>query len=81
MSKIQQELIGTKEAAELIGESVKSTIRRVERGDLTPVSKLPGLRGAYIFERADIEALLTPQSPPSVASPAAEGRPSPERVA
>ena len=60
MSNIHQELIGTKEASELIGESVKNTIRRVERNELTPVTKLPGLRGAYLFNRSDIAALLTP---------------------
>jgi len=34
-----------------------SVIRLVKAGKLTPVQKLPGLRGAYLFNRADIEAL------------------------
>jgi len=59
MSNLQQELIGTKAASELIGESVKNTIRRVERKELIPVTKLKGLRGAYLFNRSDIDALLT----------------------
>lgn len=61
MSNIHPDLIGTKEASELIGESVKNTIRRIERGEITAVTKLPGLRGAYLFNRSDIEALLTPK--------------------
>lgn len=59
MSNLHHELIGTKEASELIGESVKNTIRRVERDELKPVTKLPGLRGAYLFNRSDIEAIIT----------------------
>jgi hypothetical protein len=68
MSKIPQELIGTKEAAELIGESVKNTIRRVEAGALMPVKKLPGLRGAYIFDRADIVAIRDERATEKAAS-------------
>lgn len=51
------ELIPTSEAAELMGESVRQFIRRVERGTVTPALKLPGLRGAYMFNRADIDAM------------------------
>ena len=69
MSNIHQELIGTKEASELIGESVKNTIRRVERNELTPVTKLPGLRGAYLFNRSDIDALLTLPATVGVSTP------------
>lgn len=65
MSKVQQALVGSKEASEIIGESVKNTIRRVESGQLKPVTKLPGLRGAYLFDRADIEAIATKTTPSS----------------
>lgn len=51
------ELIRTSEAAELVGESVRQFIRRVERNELTPALKLPGLRGAYLFNRADVERI------------------------
>lgn len=52
-------LIGTSEAAELLGESPRQFIRRVERHDIIPAMKLPGLRGAYLFDRSDVEALVT----------------------
>lgn len=51
------DLITTREASELLDESVRQTIRRVERGNLTPAKKLPGIRGSYLFKRADIDAL------------------------
>lgn len=52
-------LITTKEAADILRESVKNTIRRVQAGELTAVTKLPGLRGAYIFDVAVVTALRT----------------------
>jgi|GEM_PF-1523898 len=51
------ELIGTREASERLGESIRQTIRRVEAGTLEPVAKMPGLRGAYVFNAEDIAAL------------------------
>lgn len=54
--------ITTKQASEILGEGVRQVIRRVERGELTPVQKLPGIRGAYLFDRADVEALLAERS-------------------
>jgi len=68
MSKLDVELITTREASELIRESVRQTIRRVERGQLTPAKKLPGLRGSYLFDRADIDALSTSNTPEREAS-------------
>lgn len=60
MPNIDTELISTKEASELLGDNnIRKTIRRIEAGDLTPARKLPGLRGAYIFNRSDVLALLT----------------------
>lgn len=51
------DLIGSKEAAELTGLDLRTIHRRVERGELPTAGKLPGLRGAYLFNRTDIEAL------------------------
>lgn len=52
------DLITTAEAMPLLGVTQPSSvIRLVKTGRLTPVQKLPGLRGAYLFDRADIEAL------------------------
>jgi hypothetical protein len=50
-------LIRTSEAAELLGESVRQFLRRVERKDIAPAMKLPGIRGAYLFDRSDVEAV------------------------
>lgn len=52
------DLITTREAAALLGEGVRQTIRRVERRELAPAKKLPGIRGSYLFHRSDIDALL-----------------------
>jgi len=51
------DLIPTSEAARMLNESVRQVNRRVERGELEAASKLPGLRGARLFERTVIEAL------------------------
>jgi hypothetical protein len=56
------ELIGTREASERLGESIRQTIRRVESGKLEPVAKMPGLRGAYVFNAADIDRLVNEPS-------------------
>lgn len=45
------------EAAAILGCS-RSTIARMARiGRLKPSRKLPGLRGPYLFRRADVEKL------------------------
>lgn len=58
-------LIGVAEASELTGLDRRTLHRKVERGELTAITKLPGLRGAYIFNRSDILALTTPVEPVS----------------
>lgn len=57
MPNTDTELISTRQAADLLGENVRKTIRRVERGQLTPAKKLEGLRGAYLFDQSVIESL------------------------
>ena len=49
--------ITTNQAARLHGVSVATITRMVARGELHPVSKRPGLRGAFTFRRRDVEAL------------------------
>ena len=51
------DLLGTTEAAEPLGVSVRTVHRLVTDGRLTPAAKLPGLRGAYLFATADVTAL------------------------
>lgn len=38
--------------------SRRSIGRRIAEGELTPLMKLPGHTGAYLFERAEIERAL-----------------------
>ena len=59
MTTNSNKLISTKEASDLLGESIKNVTRRVSAGELTPVTKLPGIRGAFIFNAADVTTLKT----------------------
>jgi len=51
-------LVTSSEAAEALGVSVKTITRWVAAEKLSPVKRLPGKRGAMLFDSADIEALL-----------------------
>lgn len=51
------DLIPTSEAAALLGVHVRTVHRHVRAGDLTPTVKVPGLRGALMFDRRDVELL------------------------
>lgn len=53
----QIEQCTTKQVAEALRTDRKGVRRLVERGTLTPVQKLPGTTGAYLFDRAAVEAL------------------------
>jgi Helix-turn-helix domain len=50
-------LVTSAEAATIIGRDVRTIHRLVERGDLQPATKLPGIRGAFLFRREDVERL------------------------
>lgn len=48
----------TAEVCELLGGLDRSTVNRwVQLGKVVPAHKLPGLRGANLFDRREIEAL------------------------
>lgn len=54
----QPELIGSTEAARILGKSPRTVHRLVESGDLTPAMTAPGGRaGAFLFRRSDVEAI------------------------
>ncbi|WP_165962843.1 helix-turn-helix domain-containing protein [Occultella glacieicola] len=57
MTTTAAELIGSKEACRLLDVDRATLVRRVWDGTLTPVTKMPGKNGAYVFARADIAAL------------------------
>jgi excisionase family DNA binding protein len=47
--------IGTAEAMQLLGVSKDTLIRMAARGEITPLHKMPGITGAYVFDRAEVE--------------------------
>ncbi len=47
----KQDLVGTSEAANIAECDPRTIHRAVDKGDLVAEQKLPGLRGAYIFDR------------------------------
>lgn len=46
------DLLTTRDVAAAHGVSTREIARRVESGALEPAVKLPGLRGAYLFDRS-----------------------------
>jgi hypothetical protein len=53
-----QATMTTAEAAAALGLSPSGIAYRVRRGQLTPLLKAPGLRGAYVFSRSTVERLI-----------------------
>lgn len=52
------DLIGSAEAARILGKSPRTIHRLVQSGALKPALTAPGgFAGAYLFDRSDIEAL------------------------
>ena len=49
-------LIGVQEAARIVRVSTRTIKRLALNGDLPHVHKLDGITGAYLFDRADVEA-------------------------
>jgi hypothetical protein len=70
MSKPDTDLLSTKDVAALTGESYRQTIRRIEAGALTPAHKLPGLRGAFLFTKAAVDAYIAERDAAPAAEPA-----------
>ena len=50
--------LSTTEVAAEFGVDRSVIVRRVKAGQLTPVQKLPGHTGAYLFDRAAVQALV-----------------------
>tara|TARA_R100001244_G_scaffold6385_9_gene7513 strand:+ start:3010 stop:3222 length:213 start_codon:yes stop_codon:yes gene_type:complete len=57
MPKIDDELIGTAEAATILGRDRRTVQRHVLSGALVPAHTLPGRTGAHLFRRGDVLAL------------------------
>lgn len=54
----RDDLLTSTQAGALIGKSGRTVIRLMEAGQITPVAKLPGSKGAFLFRRADVERLV-----------------------
>jgi excisionase family DNA binding protein len=46
-----------KQAAEILGVTVRAVHDMIERGELTVIAQLPGLTGAKLLARAQVETL------------------------
>lgn len=55
----ESDIILSEEAALILNVDRSTVNRKAAKGKIPFVRKLDGPRGAYIFRRADIEALLT----------------------
>ena len=53
-------LIGSAEAARILGIDRSVLLRRVNSGSIEPVQKLPAATGAYLFDEDYIERLAEP---------------------
>lgn len=51
------DLLPTSAVAQRLGVHVRTIHRWVNEGVLIPVVRTPGIRGAYLFDRADVERL------------------------
>ena len=50
-------LIGTAEAARILGVDRSTLVRQVDAGKVAPVQKLGAATGAYVFDRAYVQRL------------------------
>lgn len=55
-ARMETDLIGAAEAAEILGVSVATINRMAANGTLPTAAKLHGRTGAHIFNRATVEA-------------------------
>lgn len=59
----QSDLIGTGDAATILGWSRAKVKRAAKTGELPHAVKMPGDTGAYLFHRAVIETYVTKREP------------------
>lgn len=57
MPKNRQKLISANEVADRLREHPRSVQRKAQTGEY-PATKMPGLRGAYVFTERDVQAIL-----------------------
>lgn len=54
----QSELLTTAEVGHILGKRPRTVQRMVAAGKIPHAKKLPGNKGAFLFYRSDIEAVL-----------------------
>ncbi len=59
INAVKHDMIGSKEACRILGIDKATLSRWVTAGQLTPVHKLPGRNGAYLFDRTNIQGLAS----------------------
>lgn len=59
----QSDLVGTKDAATILGWSRAKVKRAAHNGDLPVAMKMPGGTGAYLFHRVVVEMIAKRQQP------------------
>ena len=57
-----RDLIGSAIAAKVLGVGRTTFYRLVRNGRLVPAAELPGITGARLFDRADVDALAAERS-------------------
>lgn len=62
------DLIPTADVAEMLGKSVATINRWAAENKLVPAMEFPGKKGARMFRRSEVEALLAPSAPSEQAS-------------
>jgi len=55
---VNTDLIPATEAADILGCSIATLHRKASAGEIPTAAKLPGIRGARLFLRSDVLALL-----------------------
>jgi len=55
----EHELIGTAEAARILQVDKTTLTRWAADGRIKPIVKMPSKNGAFLFNRSDVEALLS----------------------
>lgn len=61
---MNDDMIGTAEAAKLLGRSHRTIKRWAQQGLIPHTTKLAGSRGAYLFNRQTIERLADQEGAP-----------------
>jgi excisionase family DNA binding protein len=57
MAQKADELMGAADVCDLLAIDRSTLARWAQSGKLPPALKMPGVRGAYLFHRRDVEAL------------------------